>query len=134
MSISVGSALLGVVFGIGGYILYRIARKLGKLDRGKLEDYDIQSLRGAFLWAFLAWAFYEISIFARFFLEYVVQVPVYTAFTLSLTSRITENPFIYGINPLGFAVINPLQAAVTWSLELGAAFLTLVVAGFLEGD
>ena len=129
MSISVGSALLGVVFGIGGYIFYRIARKFGKL-----ESYDIQSLRGAFLWAFLAWAFYEISIFARFFLEYVVQVPVYTAFTLSLTSRITENPFIYGINPLGFAVINPLQAAVTWSLELGAAFLTLVIAGFLEGE
>ena len=129
VSISVGSALLGVVFGIGGYIFYRIARKFGKL-----ENYDIQSLRGAFLWAFLAWAFYEISIFARFFLEYVVQVPVYTAFTLSLTSRITENPFIYGINPLGFAVINPLQAAVTWSLELGAAFLTLVIAGFLEGD
>ena len=129
VSISVGSALLGVVFGIGGYIFYRIARKFGKL-----ENYDVQSLRGAFLWAFLAWAFYEVSIFARFFFEYVVQVPVYTAFTLSLTSRITENPFIYGINPLGFAVINPLQAAVTWSLELGAAFLTLVIAGFLEGD
>jgi len=118
--------MLGLVFGLGGYLLYRVAsRKL---------DWDIKSIGGAFKWAFLAWGLYEIFIFARFFIEYVIQAPLYylslyQTVTLSLTSRVTENPFIFGLNPLGYFVISPLQAIVTWCLELGGAFLILYVLG-----
>lgn len=115
INIALGSVLFGFFgFGVVGLIFLAMVKRR--------YDWSARSLKYAFSAGFVGWFIYQFIIFMRFFLEYVIgSLPVWQAFTLSLTSRLTENPFMFGINPLGYLWISPVQALVTWALEVGSA-------------
>ncbi len=122
INIALGSVLFGFFgFGLVGLGLLAIVKRR--------YDWSAQSLKYAFSAGFIGWGIYQFIIFMRFFLEYVIgSLPVWQAFTLSLMSRLTENPFMFGINPLGYLWISPAQALVTWTLEVvsAGAFIYLI--------
>ncbi len=123
INIALGSVLFGFFgFGIVGLIFLAMVKRR--------YDWSARSLKYAFGAGFVGWFIYQFIIFMRFFLEYVIgSLPVWQAFTLSLTSRLTENPFMFGINPLGYLWISPAQALMTWALETVSAGAFIYVFG-----
>ena len=120
LTLSLGSFLLGFFgFGVGGLILLKLF--------GQSVDSSLDALK----FAFLTWGLYQFFIFMRFTIEYVLTIPSWTVPLLDWSARVTQNPFIFGINPLGYLAINPFQALVTWMIELAGAFLFIRVLGAL---
>lgn len=115
INIALGSVLFGFFgFGLVGLGLLAMVKRR--------YDWSARSLKYAFSAGLIGWGIYQFIIFMRFFLEYVIgALPVWQAFTLSFTSRLTENPFMFGINPFGYLWISPVQALMTWALEVVSA-------------
>lgn len=119
--ISLGSLAVGLAFGVGGLIFLAVGKYFG-------ASWDARSLKVSATVGGLVWGLYELMIFMRYVFDYMFVLPSYDAVSLSL-SDITSNPFIFGINPIGYLVSNPIQALVTWALELGGAITLVYLLG-----
>jgi len=128
ITLSLGSFLLGFLgFGIGGTLLLKLLRN--RKSWSAESSFDVLKI------AFLTWGLYQFFIFMRFIIEYVLTIPYWTIPMFldwsTTAARITQNPFVFGINPLGYFAIDPFQAIVTWLIELAGAFLFIRILGAL---
>ena len=123
--VGIGSVVLGFL-GFGGAglaVLYLV---------GKREGWSASSIVTSASLALLMWGGYQVAIFLRFLTEYVFTLPVYKVFSLSLDAmgtKLTDNPFMFGLNPLGYLIGSPVQALVTWAVEIISAFIAIYLIG-----